>query len=697
MNFEFLHAQLLPRAQSLLAEWFPAGQIKGSEFLVGDLAGSKGESLSININTGKWQDFATGQKGGDLISLFAARENIGQGEAAKRLGGTTTRTKKPSVIPVPSTAGPCSCVHFKHGRPSRVWTYLTAAGLLAGYVARYDTPSGKEIIPWTHDGEQWRAGQWQAPRPLYGLELLQQRPNAPVAITEGEKAADAARQLLPDYVVVTWPGGAQAHSKTDWSPLRGRTILLWPDADNPGVKAMRSISQRLKDCPKIETVNVDGRPEGWDAADALAEGGWSLTINTTEPDEAPASQPQPTNHVAMWQAWGLDCGGRNGDPVPNLNNAVRILEHDTALRGLVWYDEFLNRLLTKDREWSDVDILELTLHMQRANGLSKLTKGIVGDAAETVAKRRRRNCAKDFLDSLEWDGESRIEHFFEDYFGAPVTAYTRAASRNFWISMAARIYKPGCKVDHMVVLEGKQGVGKSSALAAIGGAWYAEQHESATDPKAFAEILQGKLLIEISEMDAFSRAEVGRVKQVITNQADRFRAAYARNAEDHPRQCVMVGTTNKNDWARDETGARRFWPIECDGTIDVAGILAQREQLFAEAAALYRSGATWWEMPELETLAEQEKRRDADVWEDKIAEFVAIKTHVTMWDVFSECLKIETGKVTRNDQLRAGVCLRGLGWKKINKKTGNQVQKIWVRDDGSQVALVSSGLPLGNA
>jgi hypothetical protein len=127
--------------------------------------------------------------------------------------------------------------------------------------------------------------------------------------------------------------------------------------------------------------------------------------------------------------------------------------------------------------------------------------------------------------------------------------------------MVARVYRPGCKVDNMTVLEGVQGVGKSSALQIIGGEWFAEQHESATNPKAFAEILQGKLLIEISEMNAFNRAEVK------PGEADNLMPIGQVPGElrslclDHPRQCVFVGTTNVDDWNRDETGARRFWPI----------------------------------------------------------------------------------------------------------------------------------------
>jgi predicted permease len=118
-----------------------------------------------------------------------------------------------------------------------------------------------------------------------------------------------------------------------------------------------------------------------------------------------------------------------------------------------------------------------------------------------------------------------------------------------------------------------------ASLRAIGGPWFAEQHETVTNAKAFAENLQGKLLVEISEMDAFSRAEVTKVKQVITSPSDRFREPYGRHSKDHPRQCIFAGSTNKDDWNRDETGARRFWPVACLNDIDVAAIQASAQSI----------------------------------------------------------------------------------------------------------------------
>lgn len=359
---------------------------------------------------------------------------------------------------------------------------------------------------------------------------------------------------------------------------------------------------------------------------------------------------------------------------------MRVIESDPSLRGVLWFDDFLNRVMTGDpaREWTDADEINLTLYMQRELGVSKIGRDTVSLAVVSVASRDRRNCVRDWLDSLVHDGTPRIEHFMSDVFGAVESDYTMAASRNFWLSMVARVYKPGCKVDNMIVLEGAQGLYKSTALSLIAGEWFTEQHESATNAKAFAEILQGKLLTEVSEMDSFTRAEVTRVKQIVSCQSDRYRDSYGRHARDHPRQGIFVGTTNKDDWNRDETGARRMWPIACRQQADIEIVKTNREQLFAEAVARFKRGEPWWMMPEQETAIEQRKRYDADPWLGPVSSYVTGRRTVTTHELLIECLRFEVSKIGRADQMRVASCLRALGWvNRGNVRRAGKVIKEW--------------------
>ena len=151
------------------------------------------------------------------------------------------------ILPVPSDAPEPDFSHFKHGQPTTVWPYLDASGAVLGYCRRFDTSERKEIIPLTYcshptKSDAWRPKQFQAPRPLYGLDRLAKMPsNLPVLIVEGEKACDAAQRLLPNHVCISWPGGSQALHLADWTPLTGRNVTILPDADGPGLKAANTI------------------------------------------------------------------------------------------------------------------------------------------------------------------------------------------------------------------------------------------------------------------------------------------------------------------------------------------------------------------------------------------------------------------------------------------------------------------------
>jgi putative DNA primase/helicase len=494
-------------------------------------------------------------------------------------------------------------------------------------------------------------------------------------LTKGTAAAQAIDGLLavPDFGAVR-PAGA-----TDFNDM----------AAHCGLEAVKiAIGNARSPAPKTQQIEADKEREVTPAESAPVEKKANGAASVDE-DAMPKTQRATRRKGAIV----LDTTGKT--PVANLSNAVRILEQDRSLHGLVCFDEFLGKLMTGNpsREWTDADDLTLTLHIQRECGIPRLGREIASQAALTVGFRNVRNCVRDWLESLKWDGEPRIEHFFEDHFGATGTAYTRSASKNFWLSMVARIYRPGCQADNMIVLEGPQGIKKSSALRVIGGQWFAEQHENVTG-RSFFEVLQGKLLVEISEMDAFSRAEVTRVKQVITNTSDRFREPYGRHAKDHPRQCIFAGTTNKDDWNRDETGARRFWPITCQGDIDLGGIVANREQFFAEAVQRFKAGESWWEMPAEQTRQQQAARYVAPAWVELIEKYIEQERmiedgnprwvpraeplpEVSVAEILQNALDIPEAQWNKASEMRVAESLRFLGWIKKDVRRKGRIVKRW--------------------
>lgn len=197
--------------------------------------------------------------------------------------------------------------------------------------------------------------------------------------------------------------------------------------------------------------------------------------------------------------------------------------------------------------------------------------------------------------------------------------------------MIARLFNPGCQVDNMVILEGKQGTFKSSLFNKIGGKFYAE---AAPDVRSveFYKCLEGKIIVEFAELSSFSRSEVNIIKKMITCRVDRYRASYARFASDHHRTCVLTGSTNDETYLTDPTGARRFWPVETNN-INISYICEFRDQLFAEAFRRYSDQESWWEVPEEETKIIQDERRVFDEWENIVNDFIKDKKHITINDI----------------------------------------------------------------
>jgi predicted P-loop ATPase len=259
----------------------------------------------------------------------------------------------------------------------------------------------------------------------------------------------------------------------------------------------------------------------------------------------------------------------------------------------------------------------------------------------------------------------------------------------FLISMVARIYRPGCKVDYMMILEGEQGQLKSSACNILAGGYFSDQLPDITNKEAFQH-LRGKWLIEVAELRAYSRAAIDHFKEFLVRDTERYRPPWGRKEVHEPRQCVFVGTTNKTLYLRDETGNRRFWPIKA-GNIDLDWLRRNRDQLFAEAVVLYRRGVHWWPDRDFERKAirdEQEARYEPDAWEEPIRLFLdGLPTkRTTIFEVAIGALKFEKEPPTVNpyqtypargtpinrlspsDQHRIAMVLTHLKW--IPKRSG---------------------------
>jgi predicted P-loop ATPase len=382
----------------------------------------------------------------------------------------------------------------------------------------------------------------------------------------------------------------------------------------------------------------------------------------------------------------------SGKLLPVLANAHRALQLDPALKDGFAFDEMLRAVMMmhpigeplsamEPEPLRDVDVTVATAWLQHA-GLAQISTRVVHDAAIMRAHECAYHPLRDYLDRLKWDGTPRINVWLTTRLGADLTPYSQAIGRMFLIAMVARIFEPGCQADYMVIFEGPQGELKSSACRVLGGAYFSDNLPDVTAGKDVSQHLRGKWLIEVAEMHAMGKVEAAQLKAFITRTTERYRPSYGRLEVIEPRQCVFIGTTNKDNYLRDETGGRRFWPVKC-GSIDIDGLVADRDQLFAEAVVRYREGVSWWPAKDFEREhiePEQAQRYESDPWEENIENWLAEQTKVkaaamevakvTVGQVAKEALNFPTSRIGTNDARRIAAAMITLGWRRESNKDG---------------------------
>lgn len=606
------------------------------------------------------------------------------------------RERWQSVLPVPAHAPvPKRFIHGFKDKKQDKWVELEAVATWEykfesqryGYVARFERVRStgelvKDTLPYTwcqdledpRGGQRWHWKQWAEPRPLYvPAQLLSGTPaDVPVVLVEGEKCAMAGHQLLGhEFDFVSWPGGCKAWAFANWGWLMGRTVYLWADADSqrerltraekdagvdpaskpylpaqlqPGLQAMVKIGATLvadHGCTVfICSVALPGeRTDGWDIADAVAEGWDAVQVRAFiraakvfhAPDDAARAKAGNPGKPGAGQSTP-SIAGAGTDDVPktwrdkllySASGGIKAVRENVvlALDGLpeeglagvpealdvVAFNEFTNDVV-KLREtpwgtpagvWDETDELELGNWLVRQHWLPSMSRGTLEEATAMVAKRHRFHPVRRALDELRgtWDGEKRLSTWLwrccleDDEWDDNDPLQQYLARVGTWLVMAicARVLTPGCKFDYMVIFEGAQGVGKSTLARLLGGEYFADTGLVLGDKDSYQN-LQGVLVYEWGELDSLTKSEVTKVKQFISSMKDRFRASFDRRAKDYPRQVVFIGTTNEDHYLVDPTGNRRMWPVRVTRAVDLDWFRANRAQLFAEALQYVEAG-----------------------------------------------------------------------------------------------------------
>lgn len=320
-----------------------------------------------------------------------------------------------------------------------------------------------------------------------------------------------------------------------------------------------------------------------------------------------------------------------GKLLPTVDNASILFENHSDWHGVLWYNELTGGYDVRAKppepctskvgaELDDSFDVHATRWLERQGVVTKID--VIRKVVDAVTHDNPYHPVREYLECLpEWDHTPRLTNWLPEYCGVASSdsepnLYAMAIGEKFLISAVARIMQPGCKADHVLILEGEQGIGKSTAVKILGGKWFTDQVADFGSKDASMQI-RGSWIIELPELAVLSRSDLERAKAFITATEERFRPPYGKRVVAIQRQCVFIGTTNSDSWLSDETGGRRFWPVKC-GTFKLTELARDRDQLWAEALLRYCQGVKWHlDDRRLVVMAakEQKDRYRDDVWQ----------------------------------------------------------------------------------
>lgn len=748
-DVEMLISGLRRSAPVWVPRLFPHGRRQGDEWRLANIGGApprKQGSCVIQLrgtHAGDWHDH-DGGTGGDPLStlehgsgvsgydllVLAAKEVGQQGRASPR---KVKRARQPAedaerdIAQILTRATPIigtSAELYLRTRGLSAdgitdllfhddLTHWQAKRGLPGMVAVVRNRAGERIAlhrTYLDDHKPTKAAVSPARKTLGavggGAVRLAEPRNGLIGLAEGIETALAVMTACP--TLPTWSVlSARGMERVVLPPEVTRVVLL-ADNDDAGRGAAETVATKLITEGRRVFIARPTRP-GDDFNDLLLREGAAAVA-----DAVAAATEIAGDRSAIKTRDPDFLRNDDGKILPILANAIQALRHHPEWDQVLWHDEFATRTVARkalpwiadqgnwsDLGWSDRDDYLVTEWLQRQEIF--VPASIAGQAVETVARDRLFHPVREYLDALSWDGAPRIESWLSRYLAATDNPYTRAVGPRWLISAVARIYKPGCKADSVLILEGPQGSRKSSALKVLAEPWFADRLSDLSSKDAAMET-RGVWIIEVAELDTMSRADVSTIKAFISRAQDRFRPPYGKRLVDLARQCVFAGSVNpEGGYLKDATGGRRFWPVAC-GTIDLDALSRDRDQLWAEALARFRQHEPWWlETRELDQLAaeQQADRYQGDAWEEIIAEWL---DHDVRWadnglhervrcaaprsqplsdvsvrEVLEQAVGIERGRWTQIDQNRVVRCLTTMGFRLYWSRKGARREKRYRR------------------
>ena len=489
-----------------------------------------------------------------------------------------------------------------------------------------------------------------------------------VFLVEGEKCADIVARLK--LAGTTSAHGATAAKKTDWAPLAGKELIIMPDHDEAGENYRDDVVAelgKLVTIPIIKVLDLGLKGKGDDIEQWLGTlpESWSNEVIARElnrlADQAPAWKSPATKAPILKRGKWVSCQYNS-----------RLWLEQQGLGDKIRLDRFKGIISVDDKPLDDTMIISMNGQIE-ASQRTRWSQEHVRSALIDIGNEHAYSPLTDWLDTLQWDGESRLDLFFRDAYQCELDPYTTACARVLFLSAVARAYQPGCQTDVMVVLIGPQGIFKSTGMKALchDPSWFTDNIGDISDRK-IGEDLQGKWIVEFSEFSRINRATADVTKGFLTRTSDWFRPAYGRVSKDHHRSCVFVGTSNTEELLQD-TENRRYMPIHCKPG-NIAWIKSNRDQLWAEAVSRYRAGEKHWieDKDVLEACRRhQNAARNVDAWEDILREEFAGRNTIALADIL-DALGLKPDRYGKSEQIRVGIALKALGFKRARQSTGER-------------------------
>lgn len=393
--------------------------------------------------------------------------------------------------------------------------------------------------------------------------------------------------------------------------------------------------------------------------------------------------------------------GSHGILLKTPSNIALILTHDERWQEVFGFDEFQNYIVLlkplpsveglslpkyeNGRPIQDTDLFAVKCWFSSSEYNLNLSESTVAGAVNLIGNNNAFHPIRSYLGGLIWDKIPRLDQWLLKYMKAQTeddqtTKYLQMIGSKWMIQAVARIYRPGCKADYVLILEGPQGVNKSTALKTLAKEEYFNDTPFNIGSKDAYLSLQGTWIYEIGELDSLMRAESSTAKAFFTSAYDKFRPPYGRLTVKNPRQCIFAGTVNGNEYIKDRTGGRRYWPVWCQ-SIDIKALEADRDHLWAEAVHRYKAHEKWW--PEGNTEHKlckeaQDLRILDDPWEIKITTYIEGKHKVTIGDILERGLDKDPGHWTKSDETRIGQLMQRWGWRRKRVWTKRKTNRITV-------------------